>query len=77
MTVITTRVTLGPDGVISTATPLPAGEYAAAITVADRALPFWPGKPFTMEDFPVHDEPWDDSNSLRREDMYDDEDRLR
>ena len=34
-----------------------------------------PGKPFTMEDFPVHDGPWDDSISLRREDMYGDDGR--
>ena len=77
MTVITTRITVGLDGAISTTTPLPAGEYEAAITLADPASPPWPGKPFTMENFPVHHEPWDDSISLRREDMYDDEGRLR
>jgi len=77
MTVIATRITVTPDGAISTSIPLPAGEYEAAITVADPAPPPWPGKPFTMEYFPVHNEPWDDSISLRREDMYDDEGRLR
>jgi hypothetical protein len=35
------------------------------------------GKPFTMENFPIHNIPWDDSISLRREDLYDDEGRLR
>ena len=30
-----------------------------------------------MENFPVHNEPWDDSISLRWEDLYDDEGRLR
>ena len=77
MTVINTRIIVAPDGTISTATPIPTGEYEAAITVADPAPPPWPGKPFTMENFPVHHEPWDDSISLRREDMYDDEGRLR
>ncbi len=78
MTVITTRITVAPDGTVSTATPLPAGEYEAAITAAGPAPPPpWPGKPFTMEGFPLHDERWDGSVSLRREDMYDDEGRLR
>lgn len=72
MTVITTRLTVAPDGAISTATPLPAGEYEAAITVADGPAA---GKPFTMDDFPVHDMGWDDSISLRREDMYGDDGR--
>ena len=76
MTVITTRITVSPDGAVSTATPLPAGEYEAAITAAP-APPPWPGKPFTMESFPVHNEPWDDSIPLRREDLYDEEGRLR
>lgn len=75
MTVITTRITVSPDGTISTATPLPAGEYTAAITAADTAPSPWPGKPFTMENFPSHDMGWDDSISLRREDMYGDDGR--
>ena len=77
MTVITTRITVAPDGTVSTATPLPAGEYEAALTTAASAPLPWPGRPFTMEGFPVHDEPWDDSISLRREDLYDEEGRLR
>ena len=72
MTVITTRITVSPDGTVSTATPLPAGEYEAAITVAGSPPP---GKPFTMDGFPVHDMGWDDSISLRREDMYGDDGR--
>ena len=78
MTVITTRITVAPDGTVSTAFPLPAGEYEASITAAGSVPPPpWPGKPFTMDGFPVHNEPWDDSISLRREDLYDDEGRLR
>ena len=71
MTVITTRLTVGADGTVSVATPLPVGEYNAAITVADSP----PGKPFTLEGFPTHDMGWDDSVSLRREDMYGDDGR--
>ncbi len=56
---------------MSTAIPLPADDYEAAIAAAASAPPAWPGKPFTMEDFPIHNEPWDDSISLRREDLYD------
>ena len=77
MTVITTRIIVTPDGAITTTTPLPAGEHQAAVTVGVPVSPPWPGKPFTMDNFPLHDEPWDDSVSLRREDMYDDEGRLR
>ncbi len=71
MTVITTRLTVRPDGTVSTATPLPAGEYEAAITA-----PATPPKPRrSVLDLPVHDGPWDDSISLRREDMYGDDGR--
>ena len=72
MTVITTRLTVSPDGTISVADPLPAGEYPATITVAGAPRP---GKPFTMDGFPTHDLGWDDSISLRREDMYGDDGR--
>jgi len=72
MTVISIHITVTPDGAISTATPLPPGEYEAAITVAGSPPP---GKPFTMDDFPIHDMGWDDSISLRREDMYGDDGR--
>lgn len=78
MTVIKTRVIVSEDHRISGIAPegLPPGEHEAVITVAHAASPKG-GKPFTMEDFPIHDEPWDDAISLRREDMYDDDGRLR
>ncbi|MGH7119449.1 MAG: hypothetical protein ACREFP_10760 [Acetobacteraceae bacterium] len=76
MNAIRTRLTVAPDGSISTATPLPAGEHQATITVTEPRS-CYPGRPFTMRDFPIHDEPWDDSISLHREDLYDDEGRLR
>ena len=72
MTVITTRITVAPDGAVSVATPLPAGEYEASLTVAASPPP---GKPFSMEGFPTHDMGWDGSISLRREDMYGDDGR--
>ena len=31
MTVITTRITVSPDGTVSTATPLPAGSHTARV----------------------------------------------
>jgi len=74
MTVITTRLTVRPDGSISAAARLPAGEHAVTITVAAPPQRR-PGKPFTMDNFPIHDGPWDDSVSLRREDMYGDDGR--
>ena len=69
MTVINTRITVAADGAISTATPLPAGEYEAAITTAA------PQRRGSVLDLPVHHGPWNDSVSLRREDMYGDDGR--
>ena len=74
MTVITTRIRVAADGSVSLADPLPQGEHVARITVAEPT-PVRSGKPFTMADFPIHDGPWDDSVSLRREDMYGDDGR--
>ena len=75
MTVITTRLTVAPDGAISGRAPeLPAGEHVASIEIR-APHPRLPGKPFTMDHFLVHNEPWDDSISLRREDMYGDDGR--
>ena len=72
MTVITTRITVAPDGTVSTATPLPAGEYEAAITVQDL-----PTLPFDIDALPKHDfGPWPEGGvSLRREDIYGDDGR--
>ena len=74
MAVITTRLTVAPDGTLSAATALPAGEHDACITVAEPPSRR-PGKPFTMENFPVHDGPWDDGISLHSEYMYGDDGR--
>ena len=71
MTVITTRITVSPDGTISTAPPLPAGEYEAAVTAPATT----PKPQRSVLDLSVHDGPWDDSISLRREDMYGDDGR--
>ena len=76
MTVITTRITVGPGGVISTATPLPAGEYIASITVHDQPVRQLPTLPFDMDALLVHDlGPWPEGLSLRREDMSGDDGR--
>lgn len=76
MTVITTRLTVSPDGAISTAMPLPAGEYEAAITMHDQPARQLPTLPFDVDALPVHDlGPWPEGLSLRREDMYGDDGR--
>jgi len=75
MTVITTRLTVAPDGTISAARPLPAGEHVAKIEVHDRPIRQLPPLPLDVDALPVHDfGPWPDHLSLRREDMYDDDD---
>lgn len=80
MTVITMRIAVAPDGTISgraSAGQLPPGEHDVSITL-EAATPKPPnGKPFTMNGFPIHNVLWDGSISLHREDMYDDEGRLR
>lgn len=76
MTVVNTRVIVSPDGAVSVTDKLPAGEHAATVIfdgVVGRPL----SRPFTIEDFPIHDAPWDDSVSLRREDFYDEQGCLR
>lgn len=73
MGIITTRLVVGPDGSIASEITLPPGEYVASVQAASDAEQ--PRKPFSMADFPVHHGPWDDSISLRREDMYGDDGR--
>ena len=70
MTVITTRLAVGPDGSISVADLLPQGEYAAVITVPEP-----PASRRSILDLPVQHGPWNDNVSLRREDMYGDDGR--
>ena len=79
MTIITTRIIVTEDGTISGKAPpgqVPPGEHDAAITVTTAPRPP-KGKPFTMDGLKMHDVPWDGSVSLHREDLYDDEGRLR
>lgn len=71
---VKTRVTVKEDGTVEarlTEGELPVGEHEAVIVLnAER-----PRKRFSMKDFPVDNGPWDDSVSLRREDMYGDDGR--
>ncbi len=69
-----TRIRVDPDHRISGVAPpdVPPGEHEVTITVAQPQLP---QKRFRVTELPSHDTPWDDSVSLRREDMYDDDGR--
>lgn len=76
MTVITTRIIVSSDGTISTATPLPAGDYIASITMHDTPARQLPTLPFDVDALPKLDlGPWPEGLSLRREDMYGDDGR--
>ena len=77
MTVITTRITVTPEGAISAATPLPVGEHVATITVHDRPGVQLPSLPFDVDALPTHDfGPWPEGGvSLHREDLYGDDGR--
>lgn len=73
MTVVTTRIQVAEDGTISGRVPagqVPPGEHDAVVTVATA-----PRRRLSVKDLPVYDEPWGDSISLRREDMYGDDGR--
>jgi hypothetical protein len=50
---------------------LPPGEHEAVVLIREAPQ----GKPFSMQDFPVHQGDWDHTVSLRREDMYGDDGR--
>ena len=75
MTEIKARIRVGPDHAISGTAPdaVPPGEHEVAFTVAPAASA--PKRRLSVKDMPVHDTPWDDSISLRREDMYGDDGR--
>ena len=77
MTVITTRITVAPDGTISTAIPIPAGEHVASIDVQDQPARHLPTQPFDIDALPKIDlGPWPESGvSRRREDLYGDDGR--
>lgn len=74
---ITTRITVSPDGTIQSATPIPAGTYTASVEgVDERPARQLPTLPFDVDALPVHDlGPWPEGLSLRREDLYGDDDR--
>jgi hypothetical protein len=76
MTEIHTRICVGPDHRITGVAPpeVPAGEHEVTITLPPPPRQM-PAKKFSVKDLPSHDIPWDDSISLRREDLYADDDR--
>jgi hypothetical protein len=69
MLTIRTKAHVSRDGTLEVkeCTKLPPGEHEAVIVVAESPTP---AARFTLKGFPIHSEPWDDSVSLRREDMY-------
>ncbi len=74
MSTIRLRIHVAPDHTISGIAPadLPPGEHDVLVSTAP---PTRRRKPFRYEGFPIDDRPWDDSISLRREDMYGDDGR--
>ena len=69
------RIQVAADNTVSGVAPaeLPASEHEVIVSPGPAVTP--PSKPFRMADFPVDNGPWDDSVSLRREDMYGDDGR--
>lgn len=77
MTQIHTLIRVDPDHRISGVAPpdVPPGEHEATITLAPVPPRQLPTKKFNVDDLPKHDLAWDDSISLRREDLYGDDGR--
>ncbi|HTT79535.1 MAG TPA: hypothetical protein VMF86_07655 [Stellaceae bacterium] len=77
MTQIHTRIRVGRDHRISGVAPpdVPPGEHEATINLAPAPARQLPTRKFNVDDLPKHDLTWDDSISLRREDMYGDDGR--
>jgi hypothetical protein len=74
MSQIHARIRVGPDHRISGRAPdVPPGEHEVTITLVPSPARQIPTKRFSVKDLPSHDIPWDDSISLRREDMYADD----
>ncbi len=75
MTAIKARIRVADDHSISGTAPdgVPPGEHEVAITVPIAHEPKRPRR--SVRDLPVHYGPWDDSISLRREDLYGDDGR--
>ncbi len=75
MSTIRLHIHVAPDRTISGVAPadLPPGEHEVTVSIGPAVAP--PSKPFRMADFPVDNGPWDNSVSLRREDMYGDDGR--
>ena len=76
MITLQTRTRVAEDGTleVKAATDLPPGEHDAVVVVGGGAAER-PKPRVRVADLPVHDEPWDDSVSLRREDLYGDDGR--
>ena len=75
MTVIDVRITVASNGAILGHAPngVPRGEHVVTFTLPTPQHP--PGMPSILDDLPSHDMGWDESISLRREDMYGDDGR--
>jgi len=73
MPVVNARIRVDADGTISGKAPrsVPPGEYEAPIDVAEQK----PRPKRKRLDLLLHDAHWDESVSLRREDIYGDDGR--
>ena len=67
MTVITTRLTVAPDGAIATAAPLPAGEYIAHMETREPPARQLPAEPLDVDSLPTLDlGPWPEGGRRHR-----------
>ena len=78
MAVISTRMVVDAEGRVSVTTPLPAGDYAVEISVADEPSNSRPHSRLQYGNFifPTFDlGPWPDGIQLDREEVYGDDGR--
>lgn len=78
MTAITTRLTVAPDGVISSAAAIPAGEYIASLEPGAVPTRQRAPLPFDVAALPQLDLgpwPWPPGTTFGRDELYGDDGR--
>lgn len=73
MRTIETNILVTDEGQITLNIPLPPGEYHVVLVVDDQPIPTTVRPPLVLP--VIHIEKWPENLSLRREDMYGDDER--
>ena len=78
MTIITTRLTVSPDGSVSVSDILPTGEHIVRVEIIKKGDTQPETEPFDVNKLPKLDLgpwPWPEGTTFSREEMYGDDGR--